>query len=207
MLRRLLGYGDFHLTRFSHWLEEKLERHRLLDVPRGIYWRIYYFSSYGHIGCSCILIVLSISCFCTGIQNSFMYDEINCADGTSLAAPMVNTFIIYYALMSLKQQGNYYAAFEHAVMSFVAFIFNGIFAIDQLLMGLRWVKKPARTDQNWPFHFAVMDFLMFALLSIMEIASFGVLLVYVLLLTDWAGWQRRAQRNIQRARVRPNQNQ
>lgn len=80
---------------------------------------------------------------------------------------MTNVFLIYYALMALKQQGNYYAAFEHVIMSAIVFVLNGLFAIDQLLMGLRWIHKTPRTDQNWPLHFAIMDFSMFALLAIM----------------------------------------
>lgn len=76
--------------------------------------------------------------------------------------------------MALKQQGNYFAAFEHAAMSSVAFVLNGFFAIDQLLMGLRWTRKPARTDQNWPLHFAVMDLMMFGLLSVMGNGTFNL---------------------------------
>ncbi|KAI6210736.1 hypothetical protein M3Y96_00359700 [Aphelenchoides besseyi] len=136
------------------------------------------------------------------IQNSFMYDEINCADGTSLAAPMVNTFVIYYALMALKQQGNYWAAFEHVVMSSTAFFLNTFFAIDELLMGLRWVGKTSRTVQRWPLHFAVLDFMMFGLLTVMNIASIGIACIYVFLLTDWLGWRERARRNVERAQQR-----
>ncbi|KAI6174034.1 hypothetical protein M3Y98_01146300 [Aphelenchoides besseyi] len=133
------------------------------------------------------------------IQNSFMYDEINCADGTSLAAPM---FVIYYALMALKQQGNYWAAFEHVVMSSTAFFLNTFFAIDELLMGLRWVGKTSRTVQRWPLHFAVLDFMMFGLLTVMNIASIGIACIYVFLLTDWLGWRERARRNVERAQQR-----
>ncbi|KAI6205909.1 hypothetical protein M3Y94_00845600 [Aphelenchoides besseyi] len=193
---------DGFLTRWALWLEHKLENYRLLDIPRKCWWTIYRLCAYGHLACSCLLIVLSISCFCTGIQNSFMYDEINCADGTSLAAPMVNTFVIYYALMALKQQGNYWAAFEHVVMSSTAFFLNTFFAIDELLMGLRWVNKTPRTVQRWPLHFAVLDFLMFGLLTVMNIASVGIASIYVFLLTDWLGWRERARRSVERAQQR-----
>lgn len=107
-----------------------------------------------------------------------MYEEVNCADGVSLAAPMTNIFLIYYALMALKQQGNFYATFEHVVMSSIVFILNGAFAIDQLLMGLRWVNKKSRTPQNWPLHFAIMDFSMFILLTLMGIIIVKHLLLY-----------------------------
>ncbi|KAI6226880.1 hypothetical protein M3Y95_00667800 [Aphelenchoides besseyi] len=170
---------DGFLTRWALWLEHKLENYRLLDIPRKCWWTIYRL-----------------------IQNSFMYDEINCADGTSLAAPMVNTFVIYYALMALKQQGNYWAAFEHVVMSSTAFFLNTFFAIDELLMGLRWVNKTPRTVQRWPLHFAVLDFLMFGLLTVMNIASVGIASIYVFLLTDWLGWRERARRSVERAQQR-----
>ncbi|KAI6243693.1 hypothetical protein M3Y99_00032100 [Aphelenchoides fujianensis] len=105
------------LTRWALWLESKLQHFRLLDIPRGFWWTCYRLSASAHVALTCLLIVLSISCFCTGIQNSFMYDEVNCADGVSLAAPMANTFVIYYSLMALKQQGNFWIAFEHVVMN------------------------------------------------------------------------------------------
>jgi hypothetical protein len=81
---------------------------------------------------------------------------------------MANIFLIYYTLIALKQQGNYFAAFEQVVMSAVVFIFNSFFAIDQLLAGLRWVQKTSRTTQNWPLHFAVLDLSMFILLVLMS---------------------------------------
>lgn len=68
-------------------------------------------------------------------------------------------------------------------------------------MGIRWLRKKSRTDHNWPLHFAVMDLLMAALLVIMEVAILGVIFVYTLLLTDWGGWRRRAQRSVERAEI------
>lgn len=69
---------------------QRINEHNLLDVPDGKPWLAFKIGVYGHIICTSILVVVGISCFCTGIENSFMYTDVNCTDGVSLTAPLVN---------------------------------------------------------------------------------------------------------------------
>ncbi|CAD5234792.1 unnamed protein product [Bursaphelenchus xylophilus] len=192
---------DF-LTRFAQSVDQCIRPYSLLDIPRGWQWKLYWFSVHIHVALTSILMVLGISCFCTGVQQSFLYEEINCGDGVSITAPIANIFVVYYSLMAVKQQNNYWSVFEQFVITVVVFILNIFFLMDQLFMGIRWSRTTSRDDQNWPLHFMVVDFLLVTVLSAIEITCGIVIVLYTLLITNWASWQQRAQRNIALANQR-----
>ncbi|KAH7726099.1 Protein C34F6.11 [Aphelenchoides avenae] len=148
---------DECFTTFSLWLDCKINEHNLLDVPDGKPWKIFQVGVYGHIVFTSILVVVGISCFCTGIENSFMYTEVNCTDGVSLTAPLVNIVAAFVGLVALKQPESSWAAFVHFVVSVTIFLMNVYFTCDQILMSKRWFAVRARTDENWPIHFAWID--------------------------------------------------
>ncbi|CAD5229022.1 unnamed protein product [Bursaphelenchus okinawaensis] len=190
---------DF-LTKLALDLDRRLRSHSLIDIPRGWNWKVYWFSVHIHVALTSVLLVLGVSCFCTGVQQSYLYQFVNCSDGVSIAAPMANIFVVYFSLVAIKQQNDYWAAFQQFVITVTVFLMNIFFFVNQLLMGFRWAYERPRFQQNWPLHFATVDFLIAGVLLLIEVTCAATIVEYVLLITNWASWQQQAQRNIARSR-------
>ncbi|KAI1723162.1 hypothetical protein Ddc_07357 [Ditylenchus destructor] len=188
MLRSL----DLLFTKFALCADRHVNRHNLLDIPAGWPWRIFQTAVYCHITVTVVLIVAGISCFCTGIQNSFMYTNVNCSHGTSLTAPMVNLCVIFLGLIALRQPESYWGTFIHFTFAFVVGLMNLYFIIDMATVDplrIDWSKHP-RTRENWPMHFVWMDLIMIILLVFIECCCAVCVGMYITLKFDLLRWRR-----------------
>jgi len=178
-------------TDFCFWLDRIARNNRLLDIPFGKTWRFYVLTVYANIILGCLLVVMGVCCFSTGIQNSFLYDKVNCSGGSSLAAPMCNMVVVFLLIVSLKQQQSGWTCFTAFVFILVVTSFNVFFLYDTLEMAFHWLCTESRQipGQNWPQHFAWIDGAMVLILLLIELTDLILITFYLLLASNFTGWK------------------
>lgn len=147
-----------YLTKFSLWSDGIVNRRTLTDIPSRP-WIFFKYGVYCHFLASMFGIVFGITCFCVGVQNSYMYEEVNCSDGMDVFVPIANSITAFIGLLALKQGHVAWNGFLHFLFCIIMIFYNILAVIDTALMARRWgkwVDRP-RTDQNWPKSFAWMD--------------------------------------------------
>uniref|UniRef100_A0A914QU58 Uncharacterized protein n=1 Tax=Panagrolaimus davidi TaxID=227884 RepID=A0A914QU58_9BILA len=138
-------------------------------------------------------IVLGITCFCIGVQNSYLYTEVNCGDGTDVFVPIANSMTAFIGLLAFKQGHLAWNAFLHFLFTIVMIFYNLFAVIDTILMASRWkywAENP-RTEENWPKNFQWIDWILAIVLLVNLIVCCILAGIHAIYHRDFCGWQRR----------------
>uniref|UniRef100_A0AC34RCP9 Uncharacterized protein n=1 Tax=Panagrolaimus sp. JU765 TaxID=591449 RepID=A0AC34RCP9_9BILA len=184
-------------TRFSLWCDGAVQRRTLTDVPQ-LPWKIFRYAVYCHFCASMFGIVLGITCFCVGVQNSYLYEEVNCSDGADVFVPIANSMTAFIGLLALKQGHLAWNSFLHFIFCVLMILYNTFAVVDTALMANRWtawVHKP-RSDQNWPKSFAWIDWVLAIVLLLNLVLCCVLTFIHIVYHRDCCGWQRTRERRL-----------
>ncbi|KAI6205908.1 hypothetical protein M3Y94_00845500 [Aphelenchoides besseyi] len=185
------AFTDFCISLDNDCDLKVVRTNRLLSVPTK-FWRVYQLVAYCNILLTCSLVVLGVSCFFCGVQFSFLYDLVNCTDGTSISSPFCNMVVIFLLIVTLKQQQCGWSLFITNVFMVVVLFLDLFFIYESVQSTIHWLQTEDRPiiDEHWSTYFVWFDATMTVILLLIILCDLIHLSIYGILLTDCLSWQR-----------------